>query len=82
MDKIVCYIDSMSLTQKAMSPDGQEHMVPSEVFAESMVGMCTKYNTNKIHLFGNVHFIAGVIDEISAKEIETYSVNKIEFEVN
>ena len=82
MDKIVCYIDSMSLTQKAMSPDGQEHMVPSEVFAESMVGMCTKYNTNKIHLFGNVHFIAGVIDEIRAKEIETYSVNKIEFEVN
>jgi hypothetical protein len=82
MDKIVCYIDSMSLTQKAMSPDGQEHMVPSEVFAESMVGMCTKYNTNKIHLFGNVHFIAGVIDEISAKEMETYSVNKIEFEVN
>lgn len=82
MDKIVCYIDSMSLTQKAMSPDGQEHMVPSEVFAESMVGMCTKYNTNKIHLFGNVHFIAGVIDEISAKEIETYSANKIEFEVN
>lgn len=82
MDKIVCYIDSMSLTQKAMSPDGQEHMVPSEVFAESMVGMCTKYNTNKIHLFGNVHFIAGVIDEISSKEIETYSANKIEFEVN
>lgn len=82
MDKIVCYIDSMSLTQKAMSPDGQEHMVPSEVFAESMIGMCTRYNTNKIHLFGNVHFIAGVIDEISAKEIETYSVNKIEFEVN
>ena len=82
MDKIVCYIDSMALSQKALSPDGTEHMVPSEVFAESMVGMCTKYNTNKIHLFGNVHFIAGVIDEISAKEMETYSANKIEFEVN
>lgn len=82
MDKIVCYIDSMALSQKVMSPDGQEHMVLSETFAESMVGMCTKYQTNKIHMFGNVHFIAGVIDEISAKEIETYSKNKIEFEVN
>ncbi len=82
MDKIVCYIDSMSLTQKAMSPDGQEHMVPSEVFAESMVGMCTKYNTNKIHFFGNKFFIEGVIDEIGVKEMETYSAKKIEFEVN
>jgi hypothetical protein len=82
MDKIVCYIDSMSLTQKAMSPDGQEHQVPSETFAESMLGMCNKYNVNKIHMFGNVHFIAGVIDEISAKEIETYNKSKIEYEVN
>jgi hypothetical protein len=33
-------------------------------------------------MFGNVHFIAGVIDEISAKEIETYNKSKIEYEVN
>ena len=82
MDKIVCYIDSMALTQKAMSPDGKEHQVPSETFAESMLGMCSKYNVNKIHMFGNVYFIAGVIDEISAKEIETYNAKKIEYEVN
>jgi hypothetical protein len=82
MDKIVCYIDSMSLTQKAVSPDGVEHNVPSDCFAESMVGMCTKYNANKIHFFGNKYFIEGVIEEVSAKEMETYSTKNIEFEVN
>lgn len=82
MDKIVCYIDSMALSQKTLSPDGTEHMVPSEVFAESIVGMCSKYNVNRVHLFGNKFFIEGVMDEISAKEMETYSTNKIEFEVN
>lgn len=82
MDKIVCYIDSMALSQKVMSPDGHEHMVPSEDFAESMVSMCTKYNTNKIHLFGNKYFIDGVMEEISTKEAEKYSTKNIEFEVN
>ena len=82
MDKIVCYIDSMALSQKVMSPDGQEHMIFSDDFAESMVGMCDAYGVNKIHLFGNKHFIDGIMEEISTKEVEKYSTKNIEFEVN
>lgn len=82
MDKIVCYIDSMSLAQRVLTPDGKEHNVDSDGFAEAMVGMCNAYSVNKIHLFGNKYFIDGVMEEISTKEAEKYSTKNIEFEVN
>ena len=82
MDKIICYIDSMALTQRAVTPDGVEHNVPSEVFAESMVGMCMQYNTYNLHLLGNKFFIEGVSEEIEAEEIKRYSSKKIQIEVN
>ena len=82
MDKIVCYIDSMSMKQKVLTPDNKEQNIDSTNFAETMVGMCNAYGVNKIHLFGNKYFIDGVMEEISTKEAEKYSTKNIEFEVN
>ena len=82
MDKIVCYIDSMSMKQKVLTPDNKEQNIDSATFAETMVGMCNAYGVNKIHLFGNKYFIDGVMEEISTKEAEKYSTKNIEFEVN
>lgn len=82
MDKIVCYIDSMSMKQKVLTPDNKEQNIDSANFAETMVGMCNAYGVNKIHLFGNKYFIDGVMEEISTKEVEKYSTKNIEFEVN
>ena len=71
MDKIVCYIDSMSMKQKVLTPDNKEQNIDSANFAETMVGMCNAYGVNKIHLFGNKYFIDGDIEEISTKEAKS-----------
>ena len=82
MDKIVCYIDSMSMKQKVLTPDNKEQNIDSANFAETRVGMSNAYGLNKIHLFGNKYFIDGVMEEISTKEAEKYSTKNIEFEIN
>lgn len=83
MDNVIlCYVDFMGFTQRVQMPNGEEINLPSETFAESVVALCDKESINKIHLFGNVHYLDGVTEQIERKEKELFSKNNIEIEVN
>jgi hypothetical protein len=83
MDKVIVgYVDSMGFNQKIQLPGGEEMFIPSDSYAESLVALCNKEQTFKLHLFGNVHYLEGVIEEIERKEKELFSQNNIEIEVN
>lgn len=80
--ELLCYVDSMALVQKVITPDGSNIAVSSEHYAEGIIELCNKYNTNKVHLFGNKYYLEGVSENIRTQEILSYSQNKIEIEVN
>ena len=82
MNKIYCYVDPMALSQKVKTPDLKEVPIDNQQLADTLVGLCTVYGCNIIHLLGNEAYIKGLMIEIGDKEIEKYSTKNIKIEVN
>ena len=87
MGTIVCEFKLYELHQliEFVSPEGEveQVMISSlEYMGEDIAQACTKYNTNKVHLFGNAVYAEKIIEDINNYSVTKYNKNNLEIEVN
>lgn len=87
MGTIVCGFKLYELHQliEFVSSEGEVEQVAIsslEHMGEDIAQACAKYNTNKVHLFGNANYAEKLIEDIKTYSVINYNKNNIEIEVN
>ena len=87
MSKIVCNINMFDLNQHIIlvKDNGTSEEITTSTInnlGDLIVASCSKFNLNKIHLFGDKKYIDGIIENILSINSSKYKINNIELEVN
>lgn len=87
MGTVVCGFKLYELHQliEFVSPEGEVEQVAIsslEHMGEDIAQACAKYNTNKVHLFGNAVYAEKIIEDINNYSVTKYNKNILEIEVN
>lgn len=81
---LVCKVDLFNLEQQiySVTPEGQKKIasVPLDRVAETLGSLLFMHKSNKIHLFGNEHYLESIVEAI--KTSYNYGNDNIEIEVN
>lgn len=82
MDYIICHFTLFDLHQKVYYKNDVVAISTNEDLGENIANLCNKYNCNKVHLYGNEEYAAGIIEDIHIYSGTKYGINNIEIEVN